>query len=255
MLEGRSCVVPRVFSSSCQQESSWGCMSYRLGLDIGNSKRPLEIDSEDDQHQRKATRLIDLESRPQEGDDLQEGSDDQRQSPDSHSLIPGIDRDNAISCLIRCSRSDYGSIASLNKSFRSLISSGELYKLRKQNGVIEHWIYFSCHLVEWEAFDPVRVRWMRLPRMIENEYVIFPDRESLAVGTELLVFTRDVMTNSYVIYKYSILTNSWTSGMKMNVPRCLFGSASLGEIAIIAGGRDSQGNTLRSAEMYNSETQ
>ncbi|KAK4753576.1 hypothetical protein SAY87_001680 [Trapa incisa] len=258
MLEGRSCLFSRVFSSSCQQESSWGFMSYYLEPSIGSSKRQLEISSEDEQNQRKAPKLVDLDIHPHGGDDVQDNSNDQQHSSnssDTHSLIPGIGRDISISCLIRCSRSDYGSLASVNKSFQSLIRSGDLYKLRRKCGMIEHWIYFSCHLVEWQAFDPVRVRWMRLPRIIDNEYVVFPDRESLAVGTELLVFTTDMMTSSNVIYKYSILTNSWSSGMKMNVPRCLFGSASLGEIAILAGGRDSQGNTLSSAEMYNSETQ
>ncbi|KAB1208030.1 F-box/kelch-repeat protein SKIP11 [Morella rubra] len=174
-------------------------------------------------------------------------------SSDSDSLISPIGRDNSISCLIRCSRSDYGSIASLNRSFRSLVRNGELYKLRRQNHVIEHWIYFSCHLLEWEAFDPIRHRWMHLPRMTSNECFMCSDKESLAVGTELLVFGKEV--TSHVIYRYSILTNSWSSGMTMNAPRCLFGSASLGEIAILAGGCDSQGNILSSAELYNSETQ
>ncbi|KAH0697984.1 hypothetical protein KY289_015466 [Solanum tuberosum] len=41
--------------------------------------------------------------------------------------------------------------------------------------------------------------------------------------------------------------------MRMNAPRCLFGSASLGEISILAGGCDSRGNILSSAELYNSE--
>ncbi|TYI46121.1 hypothetical protein E1A91_D13G084500v1 [Gossypium mustelinum] len=174
-------------------------------------------------------------------------------SSDLDALIQPIGRDNSISCLIRCSRSDYGSIASLNRSFRSLIRSGEIYKLRRQNGVVEHWVYFSCHLLQWEAFDPIRHRWMHLPRMPPNECFIFSDKESLAVGTELLVFGKEV--TSQVIYRYSILTNSWTTGTSMNAPRCLFGSASLGEIAILAGGCDSQGNILSSAEMYNSETQ
>ncbi|XVE91461.1 hypothetical protein REPUB_Repub01dG0011900 [Reevesia pubescens] len=174
-------------------------------------------------------------------------------SSDLDALIQPIGRDNSISCLIRCSRSDYGSIASLNRSFRSLIRSGEIYKLRRQNGVIEHWVYFSCHLLQWEAFDPIRNRWMHLPRMPPNECFSFSDKESLAVGTELLVFGKEV--TSQVIYRYSILSNSWTSGTSMNAPRCLFGSASLGEIAILAGGCDSQGNILNSAEMYNSETQ
>ncbi|KAK3443045.1 F-box/kelch-repeat protein SKIP11 [Eucalyptus grandis] len=261
MLEGRSCLIPRVLANSCQSESSWpGCMSFRLEIDIGSSKHSRDIDSNEDHPRRKSLRLSEaseLQEIDQLAQDSGKQSSDQRHAGDnSHleSLIGAIGRDNSISCLIRCSRSDYGSLALLNSSFRNLIKSGELYRLRKQNRVIEHWIYFSCHLLEWEAFDPIRSRWMHLPRMISNEYVIFPDKESLAVGTELLVFTKD-MTNSHVIYKYSLLTHSWTSGMRMNAPRCLFGSASLGEIAILAGGCDSQGNIFNSAEMYNSETQ
>ncbi|CAA3014291.1 F-box/kelch-repeat protein SKIP11-like [Olea europaea var. sylvestris] len=170
---------------------------------------------------------------------------------DPSSLIAAIGYGNSISCLIRCSRVDYGAIASLNRSFRSLIRDGELYKLRRKNGVVEHWVYFSCHLLEWEAFDPSRRRWMHLPRMNASNCFVFSDKESLAVGTELLVFGRDFMSN--VIYKYSLLTNTWSSGMSMDAPRCLFGSASLGEIAILAGGCDSDGNILSSAELYNSD--
>lgn len=118
--------------------------------------------------------------------------------------------------------------------------------------IIEHWVYFSCNLPEWEAFDPNTRRWMRLPRMPSNECFICSDKESLAVGTELLVFGKEIM--SPVIYRYSILMNAWSSGMEMNIPRCLFGSASLGEIAILAGGCDPRGNILSSAELYNSET-
>ncbi|XP_042496265.1 F-box/kelch-repeat protein SKIP11-like [Macadamia integrifolia] len=171
---------------------------------------------------------------------------------DLDSLIQPIGRDISINCLLFCSRSDYGSLASLNRSFRSLIRSGELYKERRKKGLIEHWVYFSCHLLEWEAFDPIRRRWMHLPRMPANECFMWADKESLAVGTELLVFGKEV--TSQVIYRYSILTNSWSSGLEMNAPRCLFGSASLGEIAILAGGSESQGRVLSSAELYNSET-
>lgn len=171
---------------------------------------------------------------------------------ESSSLIHQLGRDISINCLIRCSRSDYGSIASLNQSFRSLIRSGELYRLRQQMGVIEHWVYFSCGLLEWEAFDPSHRRWMHLPRMPSNDCFMLSDKESLAVGTELLVFGMEI--TSHVIYRYSILTNTWSSGMRMNTSRCLFGSASLGEIAILAGGCDPRGNILDSAELYNSET-
>ncbi|ESR51899.1 hypothetical protein CICLE_v10031487mg [Citrus x clementina] len=276
MLEGRCLLTSREITSLCHPESKWSYMTCMIDL---NGKRPLEIDGDDDcHHQRnKSLKLSNSRktagtSREQSDDD--QGSDDNLQSEDNHqaddhqqsnaghssdldSLIQPIGRDNSISCLIRCSRSDYGSIASLNQSFRSLIRSGELYRLRRLNGVIEHWVYFSCHLLEWEAFDPIRRRWMHLPRMTSNECFMCSDKESLAVGTELLVFGRELTAHhiSHVIYRYSILTNSWSSGMRMNAPRCLFGSASLGEIAILAGGSDLEGNILSSAEMYNSETQ
>jgi hypothetical protein len=271
MLEGR-CLLS-AFSSGCESDTKWPFMTYRRH-DITNGKRPLEIDGEDlpQRRQRRSSRpsdyrepvetveaqasprrrLLELENpnpnpNPNENERSQENS-----SSSSDSLIHSIGRDNSISCLLRCSRSDFGSIASLNQGFRSLIRSGELYKLRRLNGVIEHWIYFSCDLLEWEAFDPIRHRWMHLPRMTSNECFMWSDKESLAVGTELLVFGKDL--TSHVIYAYSILTNSWSSGMRMNAPRCLFGSASLGEKAILAGGCDSQGNILDSAELYNSET-
>ncbi|KAK9277282.1 hypothetical protein L1049_006822 [Liquidambar formosana] len=251
MLEGRSCLASRAFPSTCERSY----MSY--GLDIAKGKRPLEPSAEDEQLQsNKSFKAFDDRERPDTTPACRGDSDSQRHggdSSDSDSLIHPIGRDMSINCLIRCSRSDYGSLASLNRSFRSLIRNGELYKLRRKGGVIEHWVYFSCHLLEWEAFDPMRRRWMRLPRMTSNECFMCSDKESLAVGTELLVFGKEVM--SHVIYRYSILTNSWSSGMSMNSPRCLFGSASLGEIAILAGGCDSQGNILRSAELYNSETQ
>ncbi|KAF3637779.1 hypothetical protein T459_27336 [Capsicum annuum] len=69
---------------------------------------------------------------------------------------------------------------------------------------------------------------------------------------ELLVFSKDVFAQ--VIYQYSLLKNTWSTGMQMNVPRCLFGKESPEEIAIFAGGCVSQGKILSSAELYNSET-
>ncbi|KAJ8569923.1 hypothetical protein K7X08_006500 [Anisodus acutangulus] len=253
-------------------ESNWAaCMSYRLDrIEVQNGKRPLENDEESEQHvqcklQKQsdgfnrsgvALSVGDSSASPDEQAGNQRHAGD---NSDSSSLIHSIGRDNSISCLIRCSRSDYGAIASLNSSFRSLIRSGELYRLRRQNEVVEHWVYFSCQLLEWEAFDPTRCRWMHLPTMNPNECFVFSDKESLAVGTELLVFGKEVL--AHVIYRYSLLTNTWSSGMRMNAPRCLFGSASLGEIAILAGGCDSQGGIggaetklLTCGEEYDLET-
>lgn len=167
------------------------------------------------------------------------------------SLLPGFHDDIAFNVLAWCCRSDYPTLACLNKNFNSLMSSGYLYKLRRQLGVVEHWIYLACILMPWEAFDPVRRRWMRLQRMPCDGCFMSADKESLAVGTELLVFGREL--SGFAIFMYSLITRGWSRCSLMNMPRCLFGSSSLGEIAIVAGGSDKNGLVLKSAELYNSE--
>ncbi|OWM65317.1 hypothetical protein CDL15_Pgr008907 [Punica granatum] len=172
---------------------------------------------------------------------------------DPDTLIPYIGWDNSINCLLRCSRSDYGAIAALNRNFCHLIRSGELYQLRRRAGIVEHWIYFSVNLLKWEAYDPVRMRWIsQLPKMEASTCFVYSDKESLAVGTQLLVFGREV--SCHVVYRYSHLTNTWCLGLPMNTPRCLFASGSIGAIGIVAGGCNSTGKVLSVAELYNSET-
>lgn len=261
MLQDRPCLVSRDYHPmTCERETNWP-MTYRAEkVEIQQGKRLLETNEEENGGVKKASKHsgdqvdtdLSIGGILKSVSDQSSGQGDAGDNSDSSSLIADIGPDNSIDCLIRCSRADYGSIASLNRSFRSLVRSGELYKLRRNKGVVEHWVYFSCQLLEWEAFDPIRRRWMHLPRMYSNDCFVFADKESLAVGTELLVFGKNSM--AHVIYRYSLLTNTWTTGMSMNEPRCLFGSASLREIAILAGGCDSDGNILSSAELYNSET-
>ncbi|XP_022727818.1 F-box/kelch-repeat protein At1g74510-like [Durio zibethinus] len=255
MLEGPSYLVSRDLPSSCEQESKWIYNTFHV-IELSRSKRQME-DGEDQMARKVLKPLEDDENVEKEDMSLAQidQPDNHRHSGDhseSSLLIHQLGRDISINCLLLSSRSDYGTIASLNSGFRSVIRSGELYRLRREMGIVEHWVYFSCSLLEWRAFDPIRQRWMHLPRMTSNECFMFSDKESLAVGTELLVFGKEI--TSHVIYRYSILTNTWSSGMEMNRPRCLFGSASLGEIAILAGGCDPHGNILSSAELYNSET-
>ncbi|KAI0507021.1 hypothetical protein KFK09_013139 [Dendrobium nobile] len=246
MLEGRACLISRALPSSCEQESKWAYMTHHL-LERTCNKRPLDVSSGDQGD------LLgkDMEIRTK-SIKLTESSTSKSDSSDSNNLISSIGRDNSISCLLRCSPSDYGSLASVNRGFRSLIRSGELYRLRRMHGIAEPWVYFSCTVEEWEAYDPYRARWINLPKMPHNECFMSSDKESLAVGTELLVFGKVVY--SHIVLRYSILTNSWSPGVVMNLPRCLFGSASFGEKAIFAGGCDARGAILNSAELYSSET-
>ncbi|XP_021899723.1 F-box/kelch-repeat protein At5g60570-like [Carica papaya] len=171
--------------------------------------------------------------------------------PSDDSLLPGLPDDTALDIFAWGSRSDFPNLASLNKKFKSLVESGYLYKLRRRLGIIEHWVYLACILMPWEAFDPVTQRWMRLPRMPCDDCFTYADKESLAVGTELLVFGREL--SGFAIWMYSLITRDWSRCPLMNLPRCLFGSSSLGEIAVVAGGTDKHGHVLKSAELYNAE--
>lgn len=177
------------------------------------------------------------------------GNEENRVSNDC--LFPGLHHDVALDFLARTCRSDYSSLACVNKRFNWLVTSGYLYKLRRQLGVVEHWVYLACSMMPWEAFDPLRLRWMRLPRMSCDDCFSLADKESLAVGTELLVFGREL--SGFTIWMYNLVTRNWNKCQLMNFPRCLFASGSLGEIAIVAGGSDQSGRALTSAELYNSE--
>ncbi|XP_042492585.1 F-box/kelch-repeat protein At5g60570-like isoform X1 [Macadamia integrifolia] len=178
------------------------------------------------------------------------GGDSTGQSS-SDGLIPGLYDDMAMDILTWASRSDYPNLACVSKKLHELITSGDLYKLRRQMGVIEQWVYLACSNMPWEAFDPARHRWMRLPRMPCDDCFTYADKESLAVGTELLVFGREL--SGFAIWMYSLLNHQWSRCPLMSLPRCLFGSSSSAEIAIVAGGSDKNGCILKSAELYNSE--
>uniref|UniRef100_A0A1D1YG08 F-box/kelch-repeat protein At5g60570 n=1 Tax=Anthurium amnicola TaxID=1678845 RepID=A0A1D1YG08_9ARAE len=169
----------------------------------------------------------------------------------SDCLFPGLHDDLALDCLAWVCRSDYPSLSCLSKKFKSLIDSGYLYKLRRNLGVIEHWVYLACSLMPWQAFDPIRSRWMSLPRMPCDDCFACADKESLAVGTQLLVFGREL--TGFAIWMYDLVTRDWSQCPLMNLPRCLFGSGSCGEIAIVAGGSDKYGHVLKCAQLYNSE--
>lgn len=166
-------------------------------------------------------------------------------------FLPGLHDDVALNCLVLVCRSDYDSLACLNRRFKSLISSGYLYGLREQMGLVEHWVYLVCDPRGWEAFNPVRNKWMSLPAIPCDECFNYADKESLAVGCELLVFGRELL--DFAIWKYSCATRKWAKCPGMNFPRCLFASSSSGSIAIVAGGSDKNGKVLKSAELYNSE--
>ncbi|CAN0901633.1 F-box/kelch-repeat protein At1g26930 [Linum grandiflorum] len=148
-------------------------------------------------------------------------------------------------------------VALLSKSLDSLIRTGELYKLRREAGIVEPWVYFSCTLSDWEAFDPQTGRWItNIPRMPFDRCFELADKESLAVGTNIFVFGREVSRPA--VFKYSLLTNEWTTtdhNKQMITPRSMFASSAVGTTAYVAGGCSQLvgDQVLDSAEMYDAE--
>ncbi|GLJ41719.1 hypothetical protein SUGI_0863420 [Cryptomeria japonica] len=128
--------------------------------------------------------------------------------------------------------------------------------MSKQLGIVEHCIYFQRNLFAWEVFHLKQQRFVHLPRFLLMNALLYLVRSVWQwvlnlLGTKLLVFGREVY--GFAIWKYSILTNSWSKTPSMNQPRCSFGSGSSKEMAIAAGGCDTRGVVLKSAELYNSE--
>lgn len=268
MLEGQSCLVSRSLPAACcDPDSDWAYLAHEVSVLGGKRPAPeddfqaQDMDDADGGNSSSGKRSKSPSPQPHTPD-ITEGHGSSRhvssasggggggdQQGSGSNLIGEIGRDLSINCLLRLSRSDYGSVASLNRDFNSLVRNGEIYRLRRQNGIAEHWVYFSCNVLEWDAYDPYRQRWIQVPKMPPDECFMCSDKESLAVGTELLVFGM-----AHIVFRYSILTNSWTRADPMNSPRCLFGSTSVGEKAYVAGGTDASGKILSSAEMYDSET-
>ncbi|XP_042382932.1 F-box/kelch-repeat protein At1g26930-like [Zingiber officinale] len=257
MLKDKSELISIVLNDPSGQGSSWDCIDFGFLESSSSRKRPLadDINEEEEEEQGGGDDgdHCQIRKKPQQHHDTPDIQDVQHKFNDSSMFISLLGKDMTINCLLHLSRSYYSTVASLNTSFRSLIHSEELYRLRRQRGVIEHWIYFSCSLTDWEAYDPYRGLWFRLPPMPPTGSFMFGDKESLAVGTDLLVFGK-AMT-SHIVMRYSILTNSWSEGVVMNSPRCLFASASLGDKAIVAGGTNARKEILDSVELYDSETQ
>ncbi|PWZ31613.1 Vesicle-fusing ATPase [Zea mays] len=72
--------------------------------------------------------------------------------------FPGLHDDLSQDCLAWASRSDHPSLSCLNKRFNLLMNNGYLYKLQRKYNIIEHWVYLTCSLMPWEAFDPSQRR-------------------------------------------------------------------------------------------------
>lgn len=88
---------------------------------------------------------------------------------DSPRLIPSLPDEISIQILARLPRISHFNVKLVSRSWKSAITSGEIYKLRKEFGTTEEWLYVLTKIdgnkLLWYALDPVSQIWQRLPLM------------------------------------------------------------------------------------------
>lgn len=182
-----------------------------------------------------------------------DSSNDQSQDAD-YSYMPGLNDELALLCLAHTPRAEYDKLFFVNRKYKDLAKSGELYKIRRKEKIAEQWVYMlASGQFEWRAFDPVSRRWKRLPDLPSDSCFASSDKESLCAGTQLLVLGREI--EGLVIWRYDLVTNKWYKGPAMLTPRCLYASASCGNFAFVAGGISATGELLDCAERYDPDNQ
>uniref|UniRef100_A0A0A9DXH9 F-box domain-containing protein n=1 Tax=Arundo donax TaxID=35708 RepID=A0A0A9DXH9_ARUDO len=85
-------------------------------------------------------------------------------------LIPGLPDEISLQILARMPRMGYLKAKMVSRSWKAAITGAELYRLRKELGVDEEWLYILMKKADdqklvWHAFDPVSSQWQRLPLM------------------------------------------------------------------------------------------
>ncbi|KAM1292549.1 hypothetical protein ACFX2I_019491 [Malus domestica] len=116
---------------------------------------------------------------------------------ESQRLIPNLPDELSVQIIARLPRICYFDIRLVSRKWKETVTSSELFKLRKEIGRSEEWLYLLTKIEEdklsWHAFDPLSRMWQRLPQMpnavYEEEYSKVSSRFSMwnMVGPSLKI--------------------------------------------------------------------
>lgn len=95
-------------------------------------------------------------------------------------LIPNLPDEISIQIIARLPRICYFDIRLVSRKWKETVRSSELFKLRKELGRTEEWLYMLTKIEEdklsWHAFDPLSTKWLRLPQMPNVVYEEEPSK-------------------------------------------------------------------------------
>ena len=90
-------------------------------------------------------------------------------SDENPRLIHSLPDEVSIQILARIPRIHYLKLKLVSRSWKTAISSAELFDLRKELGTSEEWVYILTknegEKLLWHALDPINRRWQKLPPM------------------------------------------------------------------------------------------
>ncbi|XP_010250755.1 PREDICTED: F-box/kelch-repeat protein At3g27150-like [Nelumbo nucifera] len=184
------------------------------------------------------------------------GSSDVEPQDADYSYVPSLSDELALLILARVPRSEYWKFCFVNKRYSTLLSSGDLYKIRREIGIKEPSVFMLAGgELCWWAFDRKFTSCRKLPALPSDPCFAAGDKESLCAGTHLLVSGKEIQ--GVAIWRYDLIMNRWFRGPSMISPRCLFASASCGNVAYVAGGigMGNRMEILNSAEKYDPENE
>ncbi|RID53681.1 hypothetical protein BRARA_G01058 [Brassica rapa] len=203
-------------------------------------------------------------------------------------LIPNLPDELSIQILARLPRICYSNVRLVSRRWRSVVSTSELYSLRKELGKTEEWLYVLTKgqddNLAWYALDPVTTRWQRLPPMPVIVYEEEPTTSSLwsllsslgrkevsepeqtpfcgcAVGSVngclyvLGGISRSTTVNS--VWRFDPVLNSWSEVSSMLANRAYSKTGVLDKKLYVVGGVESRRGSLyplQTAEVYDPNT-
>ncbi|CAL9248491.1 unnamed protein product [Arabidopsis halleri] len=171
--------------------------------------------------------------------------------------VPQLVYELEVEILARVPRFEYLKLRSLNKGFSRFLKSDEIFKVRRERGVVEPSVFMlSSGDTRWTMFDKGFENCQKLPELPSDICFLHGDKESLCAGTHLIVTGKE--EKSIALWRYELETSKWFKGPAMITPRILFASATCGTVVFVAGGLKIEGNgtmeVVDSVEKYDSKT-